>query len=250
MPQLSGRDLQTRPSLIMKKVITLGLLFLFLCGISVSHAQDYIPENSLKPQTTGFYTGGHASTNGLGAHIGYVAGKRFTFRTGFETLKLNRNFGFEENDISYDANLDFKTGGVFLLADFYYTKRLYLTVGGLLNSFQPSISGYATSDLQYGDITIPAKDVGTFGFLVEPGLKYSPYAGLGVRRFLGKKQKVSYSFEAGMYYMGAPKLSIETTGLLSPTGDPDHGQEEYLEDQFSAYKIYPVVKFNFAFKIF
>ena len=234
----------------MNKVKTLGLLFLFLCGLNVSHAQENIPKNSLKPQTSGFYTGGHASTNGLGAHIGYVASTRFTFRTGFETLKLNHNFGFEENDISYEANVDYKTGGVFLLADFYYTKRLYVTIGGLVNSFQPGIKGYATSDFQYGDITIAAEDVGTFGFMVEPELKYSPYAGLGVRRFIGKKQKVLYSFEAGMYYMGAPNLTIETTGLLAPTGDPDQGQEEYLEDQFSAYRIYPVVKFNFAFRIF
>lgn len=234
----------------MKKIRTWGMLLIFLGVAATSGAQEYIPEKQLKPQNIGFYSGGHASTNGLGINFGYVAGKRLTFRTGFETLNLNRDFDFNENDISYSANVHYKTGGVFLFADYYYTSRLYFTVGGLINSFQPNIEGYAASDLQYGDITIPAEQVGTFHFEVEPELKYSPYVGAGFRRFTGKNEKIVYSFETGIYYMGAPKLDIETTGLLAPTSDPAHGQEEYLENQFNAYKIYPVLKLNLAFKLF
>ncbi|QGY42359.1 hypothetical protein GM418_01415 [Maribellus comscasis] len=234
----------------MKKVKTLGLLFLFLCVIFNSKAQELIPDRTIHPQNVGLYTGGHASTNGLGVNVGYVVNKRFTFRTGFETMKLNSNFDFDENDISYNADLHYKTGGIFLLADYFYTSRLYLTLGGLVNSFKPNMEGYAISDLEYGDIVIPAEEVGTFNFGAESGLKYSPYAGAGIRHFIGKKEKLVYSFELGMYYMGAPKLKIETTGLLLPTSDPAHGQAEYLENQFDAYKIYPVLKFNLAFKIF
>jgi hypothetical protein len=234
----------------MKKAKTLGLLLLILCTVTIAGAQEMIPENSLKPDNIGFYTGGHASTNGFGVNLGYIMSKRITFRTGFETLKLNIDFDFDENDVTYDGTVHYKTGGIFLLADYYYTPRLYLTAGGLINSFNPAVDGGAASAMEYGDIMIPAEDVGTFDFDVEPDVKYSPYVAAGVRSFIGKKEKVAYSFETGFYYMGAPKLTIETTGLLSPTSDPAHRQAEYLENQFDAYKIYPVIKFNLAFKIF
>ncbi len=235
---------------MMKKIKTLGLIFLFLCEINFSEAQEFLPEKPLKPENVGFYTGGHASTNGLGINFGYILNKRFTFRTGYETMNLKHNFDFEENDVSYNADLQYKTGGIFLFADYYYTSRLYITLGGIINNFQPDVSGYASSDMKYGDIYIPAEDVGTFNFKVEPELKYSPYAGAGIRNFLGKNEKLVYSFETGFYYMGAPKFAIATTGLLAPTSDPAHKQKEFLEKQFDAYKIYPILKFNLAFKIF
>jgi outer membrane protein W len=234
----------------MKKAKILGLIFLFIFEITISKAQDIIPEKPLTVENLGFYAGGHASTNGLGLQVGYILSGRITFRSGFETLNINYNFDFDENDISYDADLKYKTGAVYVLADYYYTHRLYFSVGAGINSFNPKINGEAASDMQYGDISIPAEQVGDFHFSVEPSLKVAPYLGAGFRQFLGKKEKVVYNFETGFYILGAPKFNIEATGLLSPTADPAHNQVEYLENQFSAYKIYPVLKFNLAFKLF
>jgi len=53
-----------------------------------------------------------------------------------------------------------------------------------------------------------------------------------------------------MYYLGAPNVEIEASGLLAPTADPVHGQKELLERQLSQYKFYPVIKINFAVKLF
>lgn len=234
----------------MKIVKFLGLIILFIFVIFISDAQEYIAERPVVTENLGFYAGGNASTNGLGLHLSYVYNNRFSFRTGFETLKLKANFDFDENDISYNADLKYKTGGVFFIADYYYTSRLYFSLGASINSFNPNVKGKAVSDMQYGDIVIPANKVGDFSFSIEPSLKLSPYIGAGFRQFLGKKERLVYNLETGFYYMGAPKLNIETTGLLSPTADPAHGQVEYLENQFSNYKIYPILKFNLAFKLF
>jgi hypothetical protein len=234
----------------MKKIKFLGLATLFTFMVLLVSAQEFEQEKPLTAANTGLYAGGQASTNGLGLQLGYILGKRITLRSGLETMNLNKSFGFDENDISYNANLKYKTGGVFLMADYYYTTRLYFSAGGVMNSFHPNITGEAAGDLQYGDITIPASEVGEFTFSVEPSLKFSPYLGAGFRKFLGARERVVYNFETGFYYMGAPNIAIEATGLLAPTANPAHGKESYLESQFENYKIYPIVKFNLALRLF
>ena len=165
-------------------------------------------------------------------------------------MNLNSNFNFNENDISYDASLNYKTGSVFLIADYFYTSSLYLAIGAATSSFNPKFNGLAVSNLQYGDISIPSSEVGDFIFTLEPSLSISPFIGTGVRDFLGESKRVFYNFEIGLYYLGAPHINIEASGLLAPTADPAHGQEKYLEKQLESYKIYPVLKFNIAIKLF
>ena len=223
---------------------------LFLGSSTVAICQENNRAQTSAPKTKGVYAGGQASTNGLGFNIKYILSKSFTFKAGYETLNFDYGFNFDENDIRYDATMDLKTGGFFILANWFYTPSLYFTGGAILNQFQPGMSGFAVSDLEYGDISIPASEVGNFSFHFEPDMKISPYVGIGFRKFLGKSQRVSYNFETGLYYIGPPKLNIEATGLLSPTADPAHRQKENLEEQFSVYKYYPVVKFDIAIRLF
>lgn len=233
----------------MKKITIISFITAVFLNVATIHAQEFVQEHKFTSENSGLYAGGQASTNGFGLQAGYILNKKFTFRTGFETLNLKYNFDFDENDISYNADLNFKTGGIFILADYYYTSRLYISLGGILNSFNPKIDGKAVSDMKYGDISIPAEDVGEFSFNIDPKLKMAPYVIAGFRQFIGKKERVVYNFETGFYYMNGPKLKIEATGLLSPTADPAHGQVKYLENQFSNYKVYPILKFNLAYKL-
>ena len=233
----------------MKNAGTLGLMTLFILFFLNAYSQELEPVVP-RTQKPAFFAGGQASTNGLGLNMGYILNKRISFRTGFETLKFGVNFDFDESDVTYDANLNYKTGGIFLVADFFYTRALYLSGGASFNNFNPEITGHAISDLEYGDITIPSSEIGEFHFTIEPARKVSPYLAAGVRQFLGKKQRLLFNFEAGFYYIGSPKINIEATGLLAPTADPAHGQQELLENQIENYKIYPILKLNFAYIIF
>ena len=234
----------------MKKELFTILILLFVAGWMPAAAQDNLPPKQPAGKISGIYAGGQASTNGLGLNVKYILNKRFTFKAGYETLALNHSFSFNENDIDFSANLDYNTGGLFLLTDWFYTPSLYISGGVIVNKFQPKMTGYADSDLQYGDISIPASDVGDFNFYFEPELKTSPYLAVGFRKFLGKSKRVSYNFETGLYYIGNPKVTIETTGLLKPTSNEVHNQKEYLEEQFSVYKYYPIAKFDIAVRLF
>jgi len=228
---------------------------LFIVLVCLLAASNYLlaqeaQTTSTRVDTKGFYIGAQASTNGWGFDLKYVFNKIISLKTGVETLSVLHDFNFDENDISYGASLNYNTGGLFLLTDLNFTKNLYLSMGAAINSLNPEIKGQANSDLEYGDIIIPADKVGEFSLSLTPAYKISPYAALGFRSFLGKKERLSYNLETGFYYLGSPNIEIEATGLLAPTADPAHGQEQVLENQFSQYKFYPVVKFGVAIKLF
>ncbi len=233
----------------MNRSLLFGMLLIFLISNIKAQNPEIIPEENMAI-TKGFYFGGGASTNGWGAEVKYLFNNKFTLKTGIETLSLSTHFNFDENDIDYDAAVNYKTGGIFLLADYSFIEQLYVSGGMVFNSFNPEVTGYSISDVQFGDIIIPAEKVGEFKYTFSSGLKVSPYGGLGWRSFIGKSKRFLVNFETGIYYMGPPKIEIEATGLLAPTADPAHGQKETFENQFDQYKIYPVIKLNLAVKLF
>jgi hypothetical protein len=190
-----------------------------------------------------------ASTNGFGADAVYQFNPRTGLRLGFERLGVKSNFTFEEQSISYDTDVHLKAGSISLLFDFYPAKHFFLTAGAGWNLFQADFDGVAASGMQYGDIVIPKEQIGDFKFVVGPSWKVSPYAGLGFGRTLGLNKKVGFAFEVGGFYQGSPDITITSTGLLSPTSNPDQQQKEKLEKQFSQYSIYPVLKFSLSYKI-
>ena len=223
---------------------------MFLSGIYFfGKAQEEFP-TTYKEDFKGFYVGGVISTNGWGGEIKYIFNKRFTVKCSFETLSFSTDYSFNESNIDYDATFDYKTGGISLLGDVNFTRNLYVSAGILLNDFNPKMTGYAASNIEYGDITIPASKVGNFNFSIKPGMKVSPYAGLGFRAFFGEMKRVVFNTEVGMFYMGSPEIEIEATGLIAPTADPAHGQKETFENQLEQYKFYPVLKLNLAVKLF
>jgi len=232
----------------MKKAL-FGLLIIFLLAQNTLSSQVN-PEIETLRETIGLYAGGQAATSGFGLNLRYILNKNITLKTGIEKLNLNRNFNFNENDITYDASFNYKTGGLFFMTDFYYAKALYVSGGAAINQLNPRISGKASSSFPYGDISIPASKIGDFQIEVEPSIKLSPYGGIGFRQFIGAKKRVVYNFETGVYYIGEPKVEIDATGLLAPTANPAHEKKELFEKQLSAYKFYPVVKMNLAIKIF
>ena len=235
----------------MKRIFPFVVSALLTTMTLFANAQDELAGSLPKYSSyKGFYFGGSASTNGWGFNARYAFNDWFSLKTGFETLSFTYDFDFDEYDIDYVANLDYQTGGILLLADFSYTRNLYISAGVVLNSFNPEVEGFAASDYNFGDIIIPAEDIGTFKISAEPGLKAAPYVGAGYQAFMGRSKRLTFNFETGLYYMGAPDFTIESTGLLAPTSDPSLGQEEYLESQFDAYKIYPVIKLNLAYRIF
>ena len=190
-----------------------------------------------------------SSTNGLGGDVVYSFHERMSLRFGYEKLHLKTNFTFNEESVDYDANANYTAGSLSLLFDYYFGKHFFLSAGAGWNMFHAEIDGKAASALQYGDIQISKDKIGGFNFQIDPSLQLSPYFGIGFGRTLGLKKKVGFAFELGGYYQGSPNISITSSGLLSPTANPDQGHEARLEKQINQYSIYPVLKFSLSYKI-
>jgi len=190
-----------------------------------------------------------SSTNGLGGDVVYSFHERMSLRFGYEQLHLKTNFSFNEESVDYEANANYTAGSLSLLFDYYFGKHLFLSVGAGRNMFHAEIDGKAASALQYGDIQISKDKIGEFNFQIDPSLKLSPYFGIGFGRTLGLKKKLGFAFELGGYYQGSPDISITSSGLLSPTSNPDQAHEARLEKQINQYSIYPVMKFSLSYKI-
>jgi hypothetical protein len=222
------------------KLVLLSLL------LSIFALTDVSAQSSFTP---GIGLGLKASTNGLGGDLIYNFHKSMGVRLGFETMGFSGSFNFEEQSVKYAATYKFKTGSFSLLFDYYIVNHVFLSAGAGLNLFNVAVDGEADGSLQFGDIQIPKEKIGNFNFMVDPSLKVSPYLGIGFGRTLGLKKKVGFAFELGGFYQGSPNITIATTGLLSPTSNPDQKQAEKLEGQINQYSIYPVMRLSVSYKI-
>ena len=220
----------------MFKIVALSMLIILI--LPAANAQDMSLGVALK-----------GSTMGPGGDVVFQFHEKMTARLGYDYLGLGPyDFSFEESDISYNASAKVKTGSITALYDYYIAKIFFVSAGFGINNFNVSVSGRAGSDLPWGDISVPKDKIGDFDITVNPGLKVSPYLGVGLGRTLSTKL-VGFAFEIGTYYMGGPNVNIESTGLIAPTSDPEKGQAAVLENQISQYYLYPVVKLNLSFKI-
>ncbi|MDD4644992.1 MAG: hypothetical protein PHY99_03290 [Bacteroidales bacterium] len=190
-----------------------------------------------------------ASTNGIGIDAVYGFYKNMHVRLGFEKLGFNKDFSFDQDEVTYDATADFKTGSISLLFDYQIARSFFVTAGAGWNLFNVDVDGKAASSLQFGDVMVSPDKIGTFCFVADPSLKVSPYLGIGFGRTLGSLKNLACAFEIGGFYQGSTDLTITADGLLSPTANPDQKQAEKLEGQISQYNIYPVLKFSISYKI-
>lgn len=189
------------------------------------------------------------STNGYGADVVFNFYKKMNVRLGYESLKLHKNFDFDQESVTYNADMSYKAGGLSLLFDYYVANHVFFTAGASINSFHTVLAGKATSSYQFGDIEISQDQIGSFNVQVDPSAKISPYLGIGFGRTLGLKKKVGFAFELGGFYQGSPDITLASTGLIAPSSDPDQGHEARLEKQIDQYSIYPVLKFSLSYKI-
>lgn len=100
------------------------LLVLLLMLVFHGNAQPKSSRDFGRNGIEGFYLGGVISTNGWGAELKHMASRSFTVKAGLETLNLSYSYNFDENEMDYNADFDYKTGGIFILGDFNFTKNL------------------------------------------------------------------------------------------------------------------------------
>lgn len=222
----------------MKKIL---LFLLFLTAADFSQAQ-----RAEFKQQVGF--GLSASTNGLGGNLYWRPMKRISVKLAHEQMSFGVKYEIDESDLKLDSRFDYKTGATSLTAGFQMCPGIYLVAGIANFRFGPEIKGIPQSEVEFGDITLSPETVGDLSIKIKPGNEIAPYAALGFGNTVPWRHGFSFGVEFGTYYMNAPRFDIHTSGMLTPTMDPDHVAS--LEREFEQFRFYPVLKFNFSFKIF
>ena len=91
-------------------------------------------------------------------------------------------------------------------------------------------------------------EIGIIEINMKPGLKITPYAGIGFGRAIAANGKVSFAFELGVVYLDSPKVLLNTTGMLKPTSSAE--QQQQLTENVAWINMYPVINFQLSYRIF
>ena len=190
-------------------------------------------------------------TLGPGASIAYAVSHKFSVRGGAALLTTSIDENFDEDDLSIQLGGDARIGAVSALADYHPFRSSFRLTGGLrLNLLDADVSGRSNDPFCLGDEDAQGvcqtkefapEKVGSFGVKVTYANALQPYAGLGFGNLAHGNKRITFMFDAGVIYTGSPEITLEATGLLTPTAEQN---EAILNEGFESFVIYPVLSFG------
>ncbi len=237
----------------MKKTLIIAMLLIQGILVSDLFAQESSATDtssvllSEQPhQRIGFGIGFKGCTFGPGGEIIVAITPKFHVRVGGSYFKYSLPESFQ---LSEDIDLTDRLvlGGINLQANYYIAQRIYVTGGAFYNMFETYLEGTPKEPIMIGDIEATPEQVGVLQYTMQPGLKISPYAGIGFGRSLARNGIVSFAFEMGAVYHGAPDITLNATGMLTPTASDE--QEAQMEENFSFFTIFPMVNVQLSIRI-
>ena len=190
-----------------------------------------------------------ASTSGVGADLAYRISPKLLVKVGAESFNYEFITNVSSSDYNIDINSKIITGSYSFLADYQLFNKLYVTGGILMNKFNTKVKGTLQGDLKYGDIIVSKEKVGAIEWDVKPKSTIAPYLGLGIGNNINSKKKVNLSVELGGIFQGAPNFEIQSNGIFESNSNVDFNQAGSLEESFSKFQIYPVLKINLGIRL-
>lgn len=95
------------------------------------------------------------------------------------------------------------------------------------------------------DLSLDAEEFGTAKLIVGAN-NIRPYLGLGFGRAI-PKSKLGFGFDLGFYYSGAPKITVDRTGLIKSVLTDQNIAD--IEKNVKNYSFLPNLSFNITYKI-
>lgn len=200
-----------------------------------------------------FALGVNAGTTGLGLEAQYQVSPRWTVRGGFDSLNLDDEI--EGDDITYDGELDFSTGGAFV--DFHPTGgSFFLSAGAYFGTRELGFSGTPApgSTVEIGDANFTAAEAGTLNGTMEFG-DTAPFLGLGWNTTFTTEGRIGFKFVVGAAFGSDPDATLARTGgaALSPARQAQldaelREEESEIEEETDGFTIFPVVQLGLAYR--
>lgn len=194
--------------------------------------------------SSGWAIGVKLTSLGPGVEIVKSFNELINLRLGGTYYKMNYEFILEDN-ISTINQAYATFGGINLMVDVNFLSFMHFSGGFIYNITSVEMNATPKDEYFIGEIEITPETVGSIQYGLTPN-KICPYAGLGFGRSISRSQIVSFSFDFGVTYQGAPKVEMEANGMVSPTASEE--QRQILEDNVKGYQFYPMMSFQLAFK--
>ena len=186
------------------------------------------------------------SSLGIGAEFTKALTPRVNVRVGGNFF--NYSYSGSEDDIDYDFELKLKsfTG----LVDLHPTGGSFRLSGGFLaNSNKLDAIGVTSGTYSIGNGSYTSAQVGTLSGKID-FKKSAPYAGIGFGN-AAKGKGVGVTFDVGVVFQGAPRVSLTATGTASSnqTFQNDLRMEQTsLQEDLNVFKHYPVVALGISYR--
>lgn len=190
-----------------------------------------------------------ASTTGIGGDIGYRINSRWLIKAGIDQFNYDFNTSFEQSSSNFDLKGSVKAGTIGLLADYQVAYRFYVTGGLVLNNFKTDFGGRLLDDIEFGDVIISKEKVGDINWKIKPKSSIAPYLGIGFGNLLNQKRKLNLGFEMGAMLQGPPDFDITANGFFEANSSPEFNQAGTLNNNFSSFQFYPVIRLHLAYAI-
>jgi hypothetical protein len=189
-----------------------------------------------------------ATTGGIGLEVVKGLTSRMNIRVGYSAMNIPVSLNITLEGISAQAKADLKFQGANLTMDYYLVRDyVHVSAGIIQNGMHHTITVVPLSSQYFGDILIPASELGTVKGEITPGILFSPYLGLGIGNTLSENHRLSFNFEIGTLYHGSPKLELSGTSVLSPMASGNN--QAIIMAAIAPYKWYPLISFQLTYRI-
>ena len=194
----------------------------------------------------GLALGLKVGTLGPGVELtGYLI-EDLNIRGGFNYLPYS--YEFEEDGINYDADLTMQTG--LILLDWHmFGNNFRFSAGVVINDNELEATGDTSEPEEIGSNLYTPSEVGTIKGTATFD-QVAPYVGIGYGNAVADDVSLSFIFDLGVIFQGTPDIEISSDGSLAndPQFQEDLKEEEQdIQDEADAFKIYPVLAFGIAY---
>jgi hypothetical protein len=183
------------------------------------------------------------SSLGIGLELTLAFNPKFSLRFSGSFYQLNTAVSNADAEIAFSQF----TGGTYLVADYQFVKFMHATVGILYAVNVEEGAARSTEGLTVGGIEIPAQIVGEIAYAIEQN-SIGYYAGVGFGRTISFERRVAFSLSLGGYYIPKePTVSVEASGMLSPTDN--ESTRNQISENNGFQKLYPFISIQVSYRL-
>ena len=195
--------------------------------------------------------GAQVGTTGVGAEVQVRASDMIVVRGSVDTFRYDEEF--ETDDIDYDGELDFTTGGAFV--DLHpFGNPFFVSAGGFAGQRTVEVTGTASRSVVVGGQTLTPVQFGRLVGEADFG-DTAPFLGIGFNNTFTHDGRWGFKVLAGAAFGGDPEVTLRREGgdplppAVQAQFDADRAAEEQeLEDELEALKTLPVVQLGLSYR--